>query len=56
MVSDASDDGHEVSQTESCGELLAAAEASDVSVDMTLEQLMSALLLELGRRLGKILH
>jgi len=50
QVSDASDDGHEASQTESCGELLAAAEASGVFVDMTLEenlwQLMRTLLLK----------
>ena len=37
QVSDVSDDGHKASQTESCGELLAEAEASGVSVDMTLK-------------------
>jgi len=36
--SDARDEDHEATQTESCGELLAAAEASGVSVYMTLKQ------------------
>jgi len=39
--SDVRDEDHEATQTESCGELLAAAEASGVSVYMTLEQIVA---------------
>ena len=40
-VSDVRGDDHKVSQTESCGELLAAVEPSGVSADMTLEEFVA---------------